>query len=114
MHPTTVLTGETAKQLSDRFGKIMQDRTSLSINRNDTSISKSKQLDSALPPSKISSLSSVELVGMVADTPDSKIELKTFHNSIINDHHALKVEQKSYKPVPIVRQVSNSVIQSNY
>ncbi|MEI9911580.1 MAG: TraM recognition domain-containing protein [Bacteroidota bacterium] len=43
------VTGETAKQLSERFGKIMQDRTSLSINRTDTSISKSKQLDSAVP-----------------------------------------------------------------
>src|SRR6476660_7311407 len=60
-------TGDTAKQLSERFGKIMQDRTSLSINRNDTSISKSKQLDAAIPPSKISSLSSGQFVGMVAD-----------------------------------------------
>lgn len=62
--------GETAKQLSDRFGKIMQDRESVSINRNDTSISRSKQLELAIPQSKISSLSSGEFVGMVADNPD--------------------------------------------
>jgi hypothetical protein len=108
------VTGETAKQLSERFGKIMQDRTSLSINRNDTSISKSKQLDSAVPPSKISSLSSGEFVGMVADDPDNKIELKIFHSSILNEHEGLKKEQLSYKPVPIVRQVTPSIIQMNY
>ncbi len=108
------VTGETAKQLSERFGKIMQDRTSLSINRTDTSIIKSKQLDSAVPPSKISSLSSGEFVGMVADDPDNKIGLKTFHCSILNNHEALKKEQQEYKPVPVVRQVSNAIIQTNY
>jgi type IV secretory pathway TraG/TraD family ATPase VirD4 len=47
------VTGETAKQLSERFGKIMQDRSSVSINRTDTSVSRSKQLDSAIPASTI-------------------------------------------------------------
>jgi hypothetical protein len=108
------VTGETAKQLSERFGKIMQDRTSLSINRTDTSISQSKQLDSAIPPSKISSLSSGEFVGMVADDPDCKIELKIFHNAIQNDHELLKKEQENYKPIPVVRQVTNAMVQKNY
>jgi len=67
------VTGDTAKQLSERFGKIMQDRTSYSINSSDTSISKSKQFDSSIPASKISALSSGEFVGMVADNPDQKI-----------------------------------------
>jgi hypothetical protein len=53
-----------AKQLSERFGKIMQDRESLSLNSGDTSISWSKQLESAIPPLKISSLSSGDFVGM--------------------------------------------------
>jgi hypothetical protein len=108
------VTGETAKQLSERFGKIMQDRTSLSINSNDTSISKSKQLDSAIPPSKISSLSSGEFVGMVADDPDCKIDLKIFHNAIRNDHELLKREQQAYKQIPVVRQVTNAMVQKNY
>jgi hypothetical protein len=108
------VTGETAKQLSERFGKIMQDRTSLSINRTDTSISKSKQLDSAIPPSKISSLSSGEFVGMVADDPHCKIDLKIFHNAINNDHEALKKEQQGYKSIPVVRQVTNAMVQKNY
>lgn len=65
---------ESAKQLSEKFGKILRDRESLAINRNDTSITKSKQLDMAVPISKISSLSSGEFVGLVADNPDQKIE----------------------------------------
>lgn len=38
----------------------MQDSESISINSGDTSISRSKQLESAIPPSKISDLSSGE------------------------------------------------------
>jgi hypothetical protein len=108
------VSGETAKQLSERFGKIMQDRTSLSINRTDTSVSHSKQLDPAIPASKIAALSSGEFVGMVADDPDRKIELKIFHASILNDHEFLKHEQGSYRPIPVVREVTLTMIQQNY
>jgi hypothetical protein len=108
------VTGDTAKQLSERFGKIMQDRESLSINSGDTSISRSKQLESAVPPSKISGLSSGEFVGMVADDPDCKIELKTFHSEIVNNHEALKKEQDQYVDIPIIRKVDNSMVQRNY
>lgn len=108
------VTGDTAKQLSDRFGKIMQDRESLSINSGDTSISRSKQLESAVPPSKISSLSSGEFVGMIADDPDCKIELKTFHCDIINDHEALKKEQENYVDIEVIRKLDNTIVQRNY
>ncbi len=108
------VTGDTAKQLSERFGKIMQDRESVSVNSGDTSISHSKQLESAVPPSKIASLSSGEFVGMVADDPDCKIELKAFHSEIINDHEALKNEQQNYKDIAIIRKLDNSMVQRNY
>jgi hypothetical protein len=108
------VTGDTAKQLSERFGKIMQDRESLSINSGDTSISRSKQLESAVPPSKISSLSSGEFVGMVADDPNCKIELKTFHCEIINDHEALKKEEDNFKDIAIIRKIDNAMVQRNY
>jgi hypothetical protein len=108
------VSGDTAKQLSERIGKIMQDRQSLSINRSDTSISKSKQLEAAVPPSRISSLSSGEFVGMVADNPDCKIELKAFHSEIINNHDALKKEIESYKEIPLVRKLDAAIIQRNY
>lgn len=108
------VTGDTAKQLSERFGKIMQDRASFSINRNDTSISKSKQLDSAVPASKIAGLSSGEFVGMVADDPQNKIALKAFHAAIINDHARLKKEMDQYEPIPVIREVTASMVQRNY
>ena len=92
----------------------MQDRESLSINRSDISISCSKQLESAVPPSKISALSSGEFVGRVADDPDNKIELKTFHCEILNDHEALKQEQESYKEIPVIRKLDNTMVQRNY
>lgn len=108
------VTGDTAKQLSERFGKIMQDRESLSINSADTSISLSKQLESAVPASKISSLSSGEFVGIVADNPDCKIELKTFHSEIINDHDALKKEQDNYQEIAPIRKIDSTMVQRNY
>jgi hypothetical protein len=106
--------GETSKFLSERFGKIVQERESISINRTDTSVSRSTQLDAAIPPSKIASLSSGEFVGMVADDPDQKIALKVFHAEILNDHAALKKEEDAYQAIPAVRKVSQDEIQQNY
>jgi hypothetical protein len=106
--------GETAKLLSERFGKIVQERESISINAADTSISRSTQLDSAIPPSKIASLSSGEFVGTVSDDPDQKIELKVFHAEILNNHAAIKKEEDSYKPIPAIRKISHYEIQENY
>jgi type IV secretory pathway TraG/TraD family ATPase VirD4 len=108
------VTGDTAKQLSERFGKIMQDRESLSINSNDTSISRSKQLESAIPPSKIASLSSGEFVGMVADDPPNKIDLKTFHCEILNDHEGIKNEEAAYREIERVRKIDQQAVQRNY
>eukprot|EP01037_Dinobryon_pediforme_P010935 gene10935-11018_t len=108
------VTGDTAKQLSERFGKIMQERQSITINSQDTSISKSTQLEFAVPASKIATLSSGEFVGLVADDPDNKIDLKVFHNEIINDHQAIKDEEGAYKELPAVRQIDSDMIMANY
>jgi len=106
--------GDTAKLLSERFGKIVQERESISINTSETSISRSTQLDSAIPPSKIAGLSSGEFVGTVADDPNQKIDLKVFHAEILNDHEALRKEEQDYKPIPQIRNVSHYEIQQNY
>jgi hypothetical protein len=108
------VTGDTAKQLSERFGKIMQERQSITINSQDTSVSKSTQLDLAVPASKIATLSSGEFVGLVADDPDNKIDLKVFHNAIINDHEGIKAEESGYKKIPAVRKIDSDMIMSNY
>jgi YWFCY motif protein/type IV secretory system conjugative DNA transfer VirD4/TraG family protein len=104
------VSGETAKLLSERFGKIMQDRESVSINSTDTSLSKSTQLEQAIPASKIANLSSGEFVGTVADNPDCKISLKNFHCQIINDHAALKKERDSYQPIPMFKRVDDKQV----
>jgi hypothetical protein len=106
--------GDTAKMLSERFGKIVQQRESISINRTDTSISRNTQLDFAIPASRIASLSSGEFVGMVADNPDQPIKLKTFHCKIINDIEKIKSEESNYKSLPEVRTVTPLEVANNF
>ncbi|MDM8175936.1 conjugal transfer protein MobC [Olivibacter sp. 47] len=108
------VTGDTAKQLSERIGKIMQDRQSLSINSGDTSISKNKQLEYAVPASRIAALSSGEFVGMLSDTPQQRMPLKAFHCEIQNDFDAIEKEEKAYKQIPIIRQVDSAMVMANY
>jgi hypothetical protein len=109
------VSGETAKLLSERFPKIMQDRQSLSINSSDTSVSKSKQLDASIQPATIASLSAGEFVGIVADNPDQPIKLKAFHARIINDFEKVNKEKAAYLPIP-AKQLPDKkvVIQQRY
>ncbi|MBD1362945.1 YWFCY domain-containing protein [Mucilaginibacter sp. ZT4R22] len=108
------VTGDTAKQLSERFGKINQQKESVSINSSDTSISRSNQLDYAIPASKIAGLSSGEFVGMVADDPTNKIDLKMFHNQIQNNHETISAEEGAYREIPSIRDISPKEILLKY
>lgn len=108
------VTGDGAKRLSEQIGRIMQDRQSLSINRNDTSVSKSKQLESAVPASKIANFSSGEFAGVLADTPQQKMPLKAFHCMIQNDFDAVNKEENEYQPIPEIRNVTNMIIMKNF
>lgn len=108
------VSGDTAKQMSERIGKIMQDRNSVSVNSSDTSVSHSQQLDFAVPASTISGLSAGEFVGLVADTPDQVIPQKVFHCKVLNDPLALKKEQERYKDLPVVRNLENNTVQHNF
>ncbi|EJL74361.1 conjugal transfer protein MobC [Chryseobacterium populi] len=92
--------GETAKNLSERFGKVLQKRQSISINRNDTSTSISTQLDSLIPSSKISTLTQGIFVGSVSDNFDERIEQKIFHSEIVVDNEKVAAETKAYKKIP--------------
>lgn len=92
--------GDTAKSLSERFGKILQKRQSISINRQDRSTSISTQLDMLIPASKISSLSQGMFVGSVSDDFTQKIEQKFFHAQILVDSEKVKQEELSYKKIP--------------
>lgn len=96
--------GETAKNLSERFGKILQLRQSVSINRQDTSTSINTQLDFLIPASKISNLSQGTFVGSVADNFGEEIDQKIFHSRIIVDSAKVSAETKAYKKIPIVNE----------
>jgi Type IV secretory pathway, VirD4 components len=94
--------GDTAKNLSERFGKILQKRQSMTINRNDKSTSISTQLDSLIPASKIATLTQGMFVGAVADNFDERIDQKIFHSEIVVDNEKVKRETAGYKKIPVI------------
>ena len=87
--------GETAKTLSERFGKVLQQRQ-------DVSTSINTQLDSLIPASKIANLSQGTFVGAVADNFDERIEQKIFHAEIVVDHTKISAEEKAYQKIPVI------------
>ena len=99
--------GETAKTLSERFGKVLQQRQSMTINRNDKSTSISTQMDSLIPASKISNLTQGMFVGAVSDNFDERIEQKIFHAEIVVDSAKVSAEMKAYQPIPIIADFIN-------
>ena len=99
--------GETAKTLSERFGKVLQQRQSMTINRNDKSTSISTQMDSLIPASKISNLTQGMFVGAVSDNFDERIEQKIFHAEIVVDSAKVSAEMKAYQPIPIIADFTN-------
>ena len=99
--------GETAKTLSERFGKVLQQRQSMTINRNDKSTSISTQLDSLIPASKISNLTQGMFVGAVSDNFNERIEQKIFHAEIVIDVAKVSAEAKAYQPIPIIAEFLN-------
>ena len=94
--------GETAKTLSERFGKVLQKRQSITINRNDKSTSINTQMDSLIPPSKISGLTQGMFVGSVSDNFTERIEQKIFHAEIVVDADKVKREEAAYKKIPVI------------
>ncbi|ALL07018.1 conjugal transfer protein TraG [Pedobacter sp. PACM 27299] len=108
------VTGDTAKKFSENFGRIMQDRETKSFSSTELSISKSLQLESAIPASKIATLSSGEFVGILSDNPDQKMKLKMFHCEIQNDHKAIKQEEAVYQMIPVVENVTSFDVEQVY
>ncbi|WP_304155077.1 conjugal transfer protein MobC [Hoylesella buccalis] len=99
--------GETAKTLSERFGKVLQQRQSMTINRNDKSTSISTQMDSLIPASKISNLTQGMFVGAVSDNFDERIDQKIFHAEIVVDSIKVSAEMKAYRPIPVIADFKN-------
>ena len=99
--------GETAKTLSERFGKVLQQRQSITINRNDKSTSISTQMDSLIPASKISNLTQGMFVGAMSDNFDERIDQKIFHAEIVVDSVKVSAEMKAYQSIPVIADFTN-------
>lgn len=111
--------GDTAKILSERFGKVLQKRQSMTINRTDKSTSISTQMDSLIPAAKISNLTQGIFVGSVADNYDERIEQKVFHAEIVVDSEKVKQEEKKYVEIPTIidfgsDEIMKQTIENNY
>lgn len=115
--------GSTAKTLSERFGKVLQQRQSMSINRQDVSHSFNTQMDSLIPPSKISTLTQGFFVGAVSDNITERIDQKIFHAEIVVDSKKVDAEMKKYVPIPVMtdfkddsedKHLMKRIIQQNY
>ena len=91
----------------ERFGKILQQRQSMTMTREDTTTSISTQMDYMIPQSKISNLSQGMFVGAVADNFGEDIKQKVFHAQILVDIETLKKEEDSYVDIPIIKQFSS-------
>lgn len=94
--------GSTAKTLSERFGKILQQRQSYTINQNDVSHTLNTQLEALIPASKISTLTQGIFVGAVSDNIDQRITQKIFNAEIVVDSKKVDAEMKKYVPIPIL------------
>lgn len=113
--------GDTAKNLSDRFGKVLQKRQSMTINKQDKSTTINTQLDSLIPASKISTLTQGMFVGSVSDNFEERIEQKIFHAQIVVDTEKVSAETKEFKQIPVVMDFQEvydkpmkDVIENNY
>lgn len=95
-----MVVGETAKTLSEQYGRNIQHRTSTSINETGESVSISEQMDQLIPASKIATLSQGTFVGSLSDNNDQSLNEKRFHARIIIDGKVVKHEEEKYQPVP--------------
>lgn len=116
------VSGESAESLSKRFGRILQQRQSLSINQRETSTSLSTQMDSMIPASTIANLTQGNFVGAVADNFGEEIDQKVFHSKIVVDVKAIEADTKAYQAIPDITSFidaqgvdrAEEMIQANY
>ena len=94
--------GESAKTMSQVFGKLDRVRESESIGRSNDSVSISMQEKEIMPARKIETLSTGTFFGRVADTHSDKIERKLFCAEIQRDNEAVASEKKKWVDIPVM------------
>ena len=91
---------ETLNWLQQLFGKVKQQRESLSINKNTTSVSLSEQMDFLIPESKISNLNQGEVVAQIVNEKkdfDGTYKSGSYNCKINLDLPKIEAESKLYK-----------------
>lgn len=89
---------DTAKKLSEKFGKVKVQKKSVSESSESVSTSTNIEMMNIIEPSEISTLSQGEFVGQVADDRGAEIEQKVFYSKMIIDIEARKEFEKGEIP----------------
>ena len=118
------VTGDTGRKLSERFGKINQQKQSVATSNSGVSVTTSTQLDSRIPPSVMAELSQGTFVGTVADEREQLIKRKVFHADIMLDQAEIERDTATFVDIPQFNQQqfldkegkdqTEAVIQRNY
>ena len=95
---------DTLDWLEKLFGKVKQKGESLNIDRNKTAVTLNEKLDSLIPAGKIASLSTGEIVGILAKDNTQKFTGE-FNTTAINckvnlNLEEIKIEEKNYLELP--------------
>jgi hypothetical protein len=103
------VTGETARWVKERFDSVIEYRTTVSINSSDTSVSRSEQSKESISTATLAGMSSGEFAGILADDPETPLQIKNFHV------HLRKDLADSLEPtqLPIVAPVDRKMLAEN-
>ncbi|TDX01817.1 type IV secretory system conjugative DNA transfer family protein [Dinghuibacter silviterrae] len=102
------VTGESAHQLSERFGRILQERKSTHKGERSESTGLSYHLDPALPPSRLATLSAGEMVGVLSDNPSQPLTYKLFHGQMVRSPEAPSVEIPMLDKPPTEKDINDN------
>lgn len=91
--------GETARRISEIFGKIHQEKKAKTVTRNDTTTNISTAMLEVLPKSKITAMSTGHFGGIVADTFEHPIKQKLCYGLLKPDMESKKIQNKYETPI---------------
>ena len=107
--------GDTAKFVSNIFGKNLQKTTSISISQDGiTSKSVNETRDLIIPENKVSNLTQGFFVGRVADNFDQPIDKKLFHCKVDIDLKKVKEDEKKFIDIPILTRFDKATAPAKY
>lgn len=104
------VTGETATLVSKRFHANAFLKTTVSVNSSDTSVSQTEYSEDAVTPATLAQLSAGEFIGVVADDPQERMEIKGFHASFSKD----AVNGVERRALPDVAEVTEETVKENF